>query len=195
MKFFQIALALSAALLAAACLPVTTKAPVGSTVATVADPALFGMWRGQDKDRDEPGYFSFLKSEDGAMTALVVSLPKGQDDGEWEVFHLDTTTLGANHYMNVHETFEKGKPADDEMAKENIPLLYRVQGRTLTLYLIDEDAAKAAITSGKLKGTIGEGSNGDVQITSDAAELDAYLATPAGAALFKSKLFGLKKID
>ncbi len=83
--------------------------------------------------------------------------------------------------------------AGDE-ALQNIAILYRVEGKSLTLYLMDEDAAKAAIAAGQIKGTVGPGDNGDVQITSDAADLDAFLATPEGAALFKSPLVKLTKM-
>ena len=193
MRLIRIALAVCAALFAAACLPVTTKTAIGTTVAAAPDPALYGMWRGADSKNDLPGYFTFLKNGDDTMTAILVSLPHGEDGGEWETFRVQAATLGGNHYMTATESFVNNAAAGDD-ALQNIALLYRFEGKSLTLYLIDEDAAKAAIAAGKIKGTVGQGDNGDIQITSDAAELDAFLATPEGAALFKSPLVKLTKM-
>ena len=55
----------------------------------------------------------------------------------------------------------------------------------LTLYLLDEDKVKEAIKAGKIAGTVEPGDSGDVQITADAAALDAFFATPEAAKLFK----------
>ena len=51
-----------------------------------------------------------------------------------------------------------------------------------------------AIKSGKLKGTIEQGDFGDVAITAAPGELDAYMASPAGRALFTKPLVVLKKV-
>ncbi len=101
MRLVRTALAVCAALFAAACLPVTTKTPIGTTGAAAPDPALYGMWRGSDSKNDLPGYFSFLKNGDDAMTAILISLPHGDDGGEWEVFHVQAATLGGNRYLTA----------------------------------------------------------------------------------------------
>jgi hypothetical protein len=170
----------------AGCLPVTSKTPVGTTAGLGTDPALYGTWKGQSsdaKDKDD-ATFHFMKAKDGSVTALIV-LAKGSDDDGWTVFNVRTATLGKNHFINAVETFDKDAPADGSLKNANIPLLYTINSRTLTLYLIDEDKAKEAVQRGAIKGTVEPGQSGDVQITADAAELDAFMAKPEAAKLFK----------
>ena len=205
MKPFKLAFALAAALLAAACLPVTSKTPVGTTAGLGADPALIGTWkvipdRRKDnaQDGNGPGFIHFILAKDGTITALTVSTGKPGDaaksHGEWSVFAASTAQLGQNRILNVRETSENGEPAKDEDA-QNIPVLYRFgRGGKLTLYLIDEKEAKAAIAAGKIEGTVEAGDYGDVALTAPADKLDAFFASDDGAALFKEELIALKRV-
>lgn len=209
MKPFKLAFALGAALLAAACLPVTSKTPVGTTVGLGADPALIGTWKvipdkRPDKRKDnaqdgnEPGFIHFILAKDGTITALTVSSGTAGDaaksHGEWSVFAATTAQLGQNHILNVHETSENGEASKEEDAN-NIPILYRFgRGGKLTLYLIDEKQAKAAIAAGKIEGTVEAGDYGDVTLTAPADKLDAFFASEDGAALFKEELIALKRV-
>src|SRR5215469_2504621 len=93
--------ALCAALLVAACLPVTSKTPIGSTTGLKPDPALYGVWRGRVKDSDTPAYMSFLRNDDGTMGCVLVTPPAGSDGGEWEVFTLNAATLGGHHFLHA----------------------------------------------------------------------------------------------
>jgi hypothetical protein len=61
------------------------------------------------------------------------------------------------------------------------------------LYQMNEDATKAAIKAGKIKGDVGQGQFGDAVITADQAALDAFIASPQGAALFSEKFATLTK--
>ncbi len=186
MSIHRVAAAAACVLLLAGCLPVTSKAPVGSTTGLGADPALFGTWKGHsvDSDNKDDGYFHFMKAKDGSITVAVVMAKGGSDDG-WSVFNAHTATLGANHYLNAVETFDKDAPAEGSLKDANIPLLYTVKGRTLTLYLLDEDKAKAAVQAGEIAGTVEPGENGDVVLTAEPAALDAFFAKPEAAKLFK----------
>jgi hypothetical protein len=186
MKRIYAALAIAATLLVAGCLPVTSKTPVGTTAGLGADPALYGTWKGQSSDAKDKndGYFHFMKAKDGSVTAVMV-LARGSDDDGWTVFNVRTATLGKNHFINAVETFDKDAPAEGSLKNANIPLLYTIKGKKLTLYLLDEDKVKAAIQAGKIAGTVEPGESGDVQITADAAALDAFMATPEAAKLFK----------
>jgi hypothetical protein len=197
MKLIRLVLAFSAALIAAACYPVTTKSPIGATVGFKPDPALFGMWRGQDEDKDAPFYFAFLKNSDGTMTAVYTSPPPTPDaSGDWATYTLQAAAIGGTTFLNAQETLTDGKAPDDAIVGQTVPLLYRIGQGTLTLYFLDEKAVKDAIASGKLKGTIDPGENGDVHITEDAAKLDAMMQTKEGVALFATKpLAVLHKID
>jgi hypothetical protein len=180
-------------LLAAACLPVTATAPLGSTTTMAPDPALTGMWKGHPQNETGAIYFTFLPQSDGSITAVDV-MPDGKDAG-WGVFSLQTATLGQYHYMNVHDVSENGKTADSDTPPKNIPALYRINGDgALVIYLLDEDRVEAAIKANKLAGTIGTGQYADVVITAPASDLDAFMATADGRALFDKPLIILKRV-
>jgi hypothetical protein len=191
---FAIPLGLAAALLTSACLPVTSLHPIGSTAATAPDPALAGAWRGKMKDATAPGTLYFLPQKDGGATALFITDPGKKDAGNWSSFAVTTATLGANHFINARELLDEGKPAEGRIATTTFPLLYRISNASLTLYLLDEKKIAAAIAAGKLKGTVEKGVDGDVAITQDAATLDAFMASKAGAGLFGPPLMVLHKL-
>jgi hypothetical protein len=194
MKAIRFAALGLAALFVAACLPVTTTNPVGSTVGFKADPALIGLWKGHSEDSDDQdSYFYFLRNEDGSITAILIT--PGKDADDWGTFTLETATLGPNHLMNVREGLKNGKPNDEELAKANIPMLYRIErDGKLTLALLDDEAAAAAVKAGKIQGTIEPGTSGDVRITAEPAAQDAFFATKEGAALFSKKLVTLTRV-
>ena len=200
MTSIRAALVLCAALFLASCLPVTTSTPVGSTAGFKADSELYGAWLGRDadpaKDKDSGAvYFHFLASKDGSMTLILVTSAKSGDDaGEWSVFRLQPATLGQNHFLNVQEVSNNGEAPEDALLK-TFPVLYRMgKDGKLTLYLVDEDLAKAAIKAGKINGEIEPGDTGDVHITADAATLDAFFVSARGTALFTKPLVVLKRV-
>jgi len=194
MRAFRFACLGLAALLLAACLPVTTDHPVGSTVGFKPDPALIGLWKGRgDSKDDKDGYFAFLRNEDGSMTAMLVTFES--DGDQWNVYEADVATLGTNHIMSVRLKSEDGKPANEEDARQIIPIRYDIgKDGKLTLSLLDDKATTAAIKAGRIKGTAREGSEDDCHITADPKELDAFFATKEGAALFSAKLVVLTKV-
>lgn len=180
-----------------ACLPVTSKTPLGTTSPAMItlEPSLTGVWKGHVATADSSSYFSFLPQDDGTITVVLVTPPSAKDKGGWGVFSVQTVTLGAYHYMNLHETMEDGKAATGVMADAMIPILYRVNGDgAVVLYLIDEAAAKSAIKSGKIAGTVDDSQFGDITLTATPGDLDAFMATPAGRALFVKPLVILRKL-
>lgn len=195
MRIIRIAATLACVFLLAGCLPVTSKTPVGTTAGLGADAALTGTWKGHSADADNKndGFFHFMQAKDGSLTIAVI-LAKGSSDDGWTIFNAHTASLGKNHFINAVETFDKDAPVEGDLKNANIPLLYVVKGRTLTIYLINEDKAKTAIKAGKIKGTIEPGDSGDVQITSESAELDAFMAKPEAVDLFKVMMV-LKRVD
>jgi hypothetical protein len=196
MKIVRFAVLGLAALLIAACLPVTTKNPVGQTAGFKADPALIGLWKGRGEDPDsQESYFAFVRDETGdGMTAILVT--PGKDADDWGTFDLKLASLGANRYMNVHQGQKNGKPDDDELSKENILLRYAIgKDGKLTLSLLDDEATAAAVTARKIAGTVEQGSMHDVHITAEPAQQDAYFATKESAALFAKKLIVLTKVQ
>lgn len=186
-------------LLLTGCLPVTSKAPVGTTVGQTVAPALIGTWRpvpekGKKDESRPPGYFHLIADRDGTITALLVSTgDAARKTGEWSRYRVTNATLGGHHYLNVQIVSDNGKPSKDPDA--NIPVLYRFgQHGRLTLYLMNEKGAKTAIQSGAIAGTVTEGKYGDVQLTAPPDKLDAFLASDQGAALFSEKLVTLRKL-
>lgn len=194
-SLLRIALVALTGLGLAACPPVTSKTAIGTTVAAAPDPALTGVWKGRvSQSGDTLSYFTFLPQDDGTITAVVVTPPTEKDKGGWGVFSVKPVQLGSWHYLNARETINDGKPATGNMADNTIPLLYRVNGDgALVLYIIDEQAARNAITSGKLAGTVEEGQFGNVTLTAQPGELDSYMASPAGRALFVKPLVILRR--
>ena len=192
---FRLAVAALAALTLAACYPPTTTHPIGTSSGLKPDPMLAGLWKGKAASGGEDGaYFHFLQQHDGSITAILVQAGN-QPDGDWNLVTLTTARVGANRIMNARMISSNGKPETDAPAG-TIPVLYRIttNGR-LTLYMMDETAVKAAITAGKIKGTIEKGSLGDVAITADPVELDAFMASGDGRALFTKPFFVLRKMD
>ena len=194
MKAMRFAVLAAAALFVAGCLPVTSKHPVGTTAGFKSDPTLIGIWKGHGEEKDDKdGYITFLSNGDGTMTALVFS--PADDQGEWETYTLQTATVGGIHVMNARAALKNGKPITGDEANALFPLLFQIANGTLTLSILDDDATKVAIRSGKIQGVIDPGDMGDVHITAEPAALDAFFATKDGAALFSKKLLTLHRVD
>jgi hypothetical protein len=199
MRRFLTLFALLGAVVLSACLPVTSRVPAGTTVGFKVDPNLLGTWKAQNADRKEngngPAYLHFLRGENGTMTALLVFPMEKDGSGQWGAYTVRAAQLAANHVLNAIEVSTNGKASDSPMSQASILLLARNDGRGHELlYLMDEQAAAAAIESGEIAGDVEQGSSGDVHITADAAALDKFMATPKAAALFKEPLLILTRL-
>jgi hypothetical protein len=196
MKAIRYAVLAAAALIVAACLPVTTKNPVGTTAGFKQDASLVGVWKGEpDKNNpdDKPVYFAFLNANEDGMTAIM--LQPGKGTGDWGAYNLKLATLGENRFINAWTVLDNGKPADASEAKADILLLYRLgKDGKLTVYLLDEEATRAAIRAGRIKGEVQPGDTGDVRLTAEPKVLDAFFATKQGAALFVKPLVVLDRL-
>ena len=197
MRRYMLALASLAMLALAACLPVSSKVPVGSTVGFKPDPALLGSWKARDPaGGGSPGYIHFLGNEDGSMTAVLVDPGQPGNAGDYSVYRVRVAALGANHILNVEEVNNNGKASDGPMAEMNMLLLYRLEGKSkLTLYQMDDKAVAALIKSGAIAGDVEPGQDGDVHITADAAALDTFMRTPRAGQLFNKALVTLTRLD
>lgn len=189
-------LATALTLLLASCFPPTTTHPVGTAAGIANDPALVGLWRGKmQNDEQRDVYFHFLPSGDGTITVVLVQ-GGAEPDGDWSVASVTTTAVGGNHIMNARLTFNNGKADEEDMGRNTIPLLYRFEGSNrLVLYLMDEDATKAAIRAHKIAGTVEPGQFGDATITASPRELDAFMASKKGTALFGERFATLTKME
>jgi len=191
-------LAVAAAIFAAGCLPVTSKNPAGSTVGFKADPVLAGTWIGrgvEDKDKN-PAYLHFIANEDGTMTAILVSDSMQDHRGEWSEYTLHAALLGSTHVLSVQEVSNNGTPSGNATATPYILMSYR-QDRdgTVTLSIMDDKAAAAAVKANEIAGSVDPGEDGDVHITADAKALDKFLASSRGAALFSKPLLTMKRLE
>jgi hypothetical protein len=193
LSLFGVAFVTLAALGLAACPPVTSKTPIGTTVTAVRDPALDGVWKGHVAGDKANSYFTFLPQDDGTYSVIAVTPSSPKDKGGWLAFSAQTVSLGPYHYINARETFDSGKPATGAMADNTFPVLYRVNGDgALVLYIIDETQAKNAIKAGKIVGTVEDGQSGDVTLTAAPGDLDAYMGSADGRALFIKPLILLR---
>jgi len=191
MKIMRLAVVLCAAVVLAACLPVTSDEPIGSTVGMTVDSELLGVWRFTPNDGKDVIYFHFLRQQDESISAVLVEVPADNNDSRWGVYSVQTTTLGGNHFANVRAVLAQGKPVEGEEARM-FPVLYRIDGSRLFIYLIDEHAAAAAVEAGKVSG---ETSGSDVRITADAKASDAFFTSVEGAALFSAELGSFAKVE
>lgn len=197
MRIAPFFVAIAAAFLLSACYPPITTHPVGTTAGITNDAALAGLWRGKSDTAGDNRdiYFHFLPQGDNSMTVVMVQAGT-QPDGDWSVASVTTATLGNNHIMNAQMQFSDGKPDDDEPANGTVPVLYRFEGpNRVMLYLMDEDATKAAIRAHAITGTVEEGQFGDATITAPPKELDTFMASRRGAGLFREHFATLTRID
>jgi hypothetical protein len=194
-NFLRIAGAAVMAVGLAACPPVTSKTPVGTTVKASRDSELTGVWRGRVGDSDVSSYFTFFPQDDGTINVVVVSPPTKGDKGGYGVFTIQAAKLGNYHYLNARQTIDQGKPAKGSMADRTFPIFYRKDDDgDLMLFIIDENAAKTAVKSGKIAGTIESGDYGDVMLTATPGALDAFMASSAGRALFTKPVVILHRV-
>jgi len=188
---------LAAAVALAGCLPVTTKSPVGSTAGFKSDAALYGMWEGEapDSHDHEVAYIAILSGDDGDATAVFVSMPVPVKSGDWASYAVKIAALGPYHYLDARTLITDGKPAEGSEVQNSFPILYQFdKAGTLTLYLIDEDVAKAAVQAGKIAGQAQSGNFGDVTLTAAPADLDAFFSSPSGRALFTKPLIVMHRV-
>ncbi len=198
MRLIKLSALFGTALLLLGCFPPTTTHPVGTTAGLANDPTLTGLWRGkmESSDAGRDVYFHFLPTADGTITVVLVQAG-AEPDGDWSVASITTAALGPNHFMNGRMVMSNGKPEDDnETTRGTIPLLYRADGQgRLVLFLLDEDAVKAAIKAHQIAGVVEEGQFGDAKITADPKALDAFMASRKGIALYGERFATLTKIE
>jgi hypothetical protein len=189
MRLIRFGLAILAAALLAACLPVSSKVPVGSKAGFTVDRSLAGVWRARPSGEDKPGTLIFRPNTGATMMAVLVDHDGSRD--EWKI---QTARLGGNRFMSAREVAEKGKPATGPLAERYTLLLYRMtRARELTLYTMDDEATRAVIRAGEIAGEIEPGQDGDVRITASGPALDRFMGTQRAANLFTKRLVTLKR--
>ena len=135
-----------------------------------------------------------LDNGDGSMTVILAN-----GGADWQTFLAKTVRLGGHTFLDAREILSGGKPADDELAGQIVPVLYRVQGDKLSFRLLDEQKTAVAIKSGAIAGVIESdqdmlGKQADIRLTADGRALDAFMQTNAGLALFSTPAVEMKRV-
>jgi len=197
-NIIRMAAALCCTLALAACFPPVTTHPVGKVDAQ-PDSDLVGLWKATMADADkgeDQAYFHFIRKGDGTLTVVIVSA-KTKGDGDLMGARVTTAQIDGAKFLNASLLPMDREDKDADLQPSGtVPLLYKRDGsHHLTLYMMDEDATKAAIKAGKIKGTVEPGQFGDATITADQPQLDAFMGSQAGLALFSDKFATMTRMD
>ena len=126
------------------------------------------MWKGRGVDKDDKdGYFAFLRNEDGLAMTATLTIIRVLDADQLDVYQAQVVSLGiaeprAAVTMNVRSQSQNGKPANEEDARQIIPIRYDIgKDGKLTLFTCSTTRRRSRPRSrpGKLKGTVREGSD------------------------------------
>ncbi len=200
---FRRLLVLACAVLLAGCYDTRSEHPIGTTAGLKPDKSLVGIWKDDYWRQDTGDTIHIFVSGDSEMTAVWIEAPAGKF-GSFHPYRIATAKLGNNRFINVTEEPHK---ADDKAPVQYQPALYtlRNDGRTFTLYTADDEKVAKAIETGAIRGIVEKHtekhSDGTpyieydkVVITAAPTELDAFMAKPEAADLFRVYMV-FKKIE
>jgi hypothetical protein len=163
------------------CLP-QSRAPIAPATEAALEPRLAGMWVGQNEG--EPLYVHVLLRDQGMMDVLTVSHdPSGR--GDWDLYEAYVASAGGRRFLNLHPSGVAGAN-ETETPEPYFFASYEFQGhdRLLIRFLRTETLA-AAISGGRLTGTVSEDSTGrSVELTGSSAQIRDFLATASARDLF-----------
>ena len=154
--------------------------PISSFESAQQDTAIYGVWR--YKSKDELSYihigpeFSLADvAKSGNRRTRIVIIdhkPNGLTDETYVAF---TSRVGKQRYLNVVQ-------AEGEKTVGYLFVQYTLVDRnTLRFATIDEDALKAAIRAGRIKGTTrGEGLSSETAIMAESDEIEKFLSAEGG---------------
>jgi len=179
-----------------------SKNPLSSPETSKVDQRLLGVWRYQGEEGEVTYYHMGQAGEKfpgGMMRIVTVRHDRTKVESPEECLAF-RTALGDKDYLNVvlegdkklvKLLNEKGWNAD---AIESYTFVkYQVDGDKVRMWLTDDDAKKAAIQSGKLKGVVE--ANKPSKLT-DSTENVARFVVEADEGLFKSQeLFQFERIS
>jgi hypothetical protein len=154
--------------------------PLSSAAQATVDEQLLGVWRAHDPGED----LVYLHIGRGDKRMTEATMVEHRDDGTYKAFRYTAfpTKAEGMTLLNVMS------PEDHKDTKGYDIVRYQIDGKTLSIALLSEDAVKQAITGGKLKGRIESGTLGDTTITASGPELLAYIKASDPAKLFPKTL-------
>jgi hypothetical protein len=156
--------------------------PISSLDSSQPDEALYGVWRYQAKG--ELTYvhigpeFSLSIGDSAAAASkrtriiLIDHKPNGITD---EAHLAHESRIGKQRYLNVVQV-EEGKPVGFVFVQYTL-----IDHNTLRFSTINDEVLKAAISAGRIKGTIrGEGLASETAITAESGEIENFLGHDGG---------------
>jgi len=161
----------------AACVPEFENALQGGDP---ADPALIGTWSARAEGDFESMTLEITASKGGL--SVVMRDPK--DSAEKLTFQGTSAEVGGVRYISLKPNEGDGLGA----GSTDVSFLlfrYAPDGDRFKVWALDAERIGKAIDAGKLKGThSGTGAEANAKVSSDPAELAAFIATEEGQAAF-----------
>lgn len=154
--------------------------PISPIESAQPDAALYGVWRYREKGELTYVHIGPEFSLDAANAAekkgmrivLVDHKPNGLTD---EAYVAYASRVGKQRYLNIIQV-EEGKTAGFILVQYAL-----VDSNTVRFSTVNEEALKAAISAGRIKGTIrGDGLSSQTAVTADSADLQELLRTGTG---------------
>lgn len=174
-----------------ACVP-ESRHPLSEPESSVIDQRLVGLWVGRFGDAN--AYLHFVPKSENEMAIIAVS--RGAEGvAGWSVFTMVSGAIGETWYMSV-----KGRLDDGEPWREGgggfFLCRYRISAQgELSLWLLEAEAAAAAIAGG-LRGRVEKGRFfDDIEITAATAELAAYVAAADPETLFSDPIGSFRRLE
>ena len=160
--------------------------PISPFDSAQPDTAIYGVWRYQAKDELSyihigPEFSLSEPAKAGNKRTRIVVIDHKSNGLTDEAYVAYTSRVGKQRYLNVVQS-EGDKTIGYLFVRYTL-----VDRNTLRFATIDEEALKAAIRAGRIKGTTrGEGLSSETAITADSAEIERFLGEE-GAKLFASR--------
>ncbi len=182
-------------LLAAGC--DDSKTPLSDPTAAKPDARLAGVWRLQGED-GQVSYYHIGRADEklpeGVMRVVGATHREGYVQPASELL-LFVTTLDGKTYMNLTGGKEEQVKIIAEKGWKGVEsyliFKYQVDGDKLTVWVMDGDAKKRAIESGKIKGAVER--NKPVRFT-DTMENVARFVAQSGDSLFTNEPLRLERV-
>jgi hypothetical protein len=180
-----------------------TKNPLSDPQKSKPDDRLAGVWRFRGES-GEMNYYHFGHAGEKLPASLMrVVYVQHTPDGKIQSAELLAfpTTIGDKNYLNVSEAEpsqlksleEKGWT--DETFNKYLILRYQITGDVLTLQLIDQEAKKRAVETGKIKGVMEKDKDGNPSVHfSDTTENLAKFVADSGDELFSKDVLRLERV-
>ncbi len=154
--------------------------PISSVDGAQADTEIYGVWRYKSKDELSyihigPEFSLGDAAKPQSKRTRIVIIDHKRNGLTDEAYVASTSRVGKQRYLNVVQS-------EGEKTVGYLFVQYTLVDRnTLRFATIDEDALKAAIRAGRIKGTTrGEGLSSETAITAESADIEKFLSAEGG---------------